>query len=166
MKKPTVYLDTTIFSVYHHRSSDVVTMSNRLKTREWWTAEREHFDHFVSRVVLQELRDGHYPWQRASLRMASPFPRLRVTNQADELAAILIAKFVVPPEKPADALQMEIAVAHSIDYLLTWNYSHLANPVAQHKLEQVLSSLKFRAPLMVSPDTIPQVRFGREPRRS
>src|SRR5688572_29368984 len=149
MKKPTVYLDTTIFSIYHHRSSDKITMGNRLQTREWWTSERQHFDLFISRVVLKELKNGHFPWQRASIRMANPIPRLRVTDYANELAATLIENSVVPAEKSADALQMAIAVDHSIDYLLTWNYSHLANPVAQHKLEEVMSSFELRVPLMV-----------------
>lgn len=165
MKKPTVYLDTTIFSVFHHRSSDVITQSNRLKTRDWWAGERHHFDLFISRVVLQELRNGNYSWQQASVRMADSLPRLSTSNEARHLARSLIEWSVVPENKPGDALQMAITVVHEIDYLLTWNYAHLANPSAQYKLEMVLARLKLRPSIMVSPDTIPQVRFGDDPYR-
>ena len=44
---------------------------------------------------------------------------------------------------------------------LTWNYSHLANPVVQQRLDQLCLSKRLRAPLLVSPESIPQTRFGK-----
>ena len=32
--------------------------------------------------------------------------------------------------------QLAISAAHEVDYLLTWNYAHLANPVAQQHLHE------------------------------
>jgi hypothetical protein len=64
-----------------------------------------------------------------------------------------------------DALQMAVSTAHEVDYLLTWNYAHLANPIAQARLEAICGSLDLRAPLLVSPETIPQARFGQDIRR-
>lgn len=60
---------------------------------------------------------------------------------------------------------MHLSAAHGIDYLLTWNYAHLANPIAQGSLERICRSLRLRAPLLVSPESIPQVRFGQTIRR-
>lgn len=165
MKKPSIYLDTTIFSVFHHRSGDVITLGNRLKTREWWTFERKHFDLFASPVVMKELSDGTYRWQAASMRMAKRLKWLPVTRRAEEIAEVLMMAGAVPASKPGDALQMAISAWHAMDYLLTWNYSHLANPTAQRKMMEVVDQFDCRPPLMVSPDTIPQVRFGCDPRR-
>jgi hypothetical protein len=165
MKKPSVYLDTTIFSMYYNRSNDVITHSNRLKTREWWSVEREHFEVFASSVVMRELSDGVYPWQVDSIRMALRLKWLAVPRRAQKLAEELTSAGAIPKSKPGDALQMAIATYHSMDYLLTWNYSHLANPTAQRKMEEVVKSFGLQPPLMVSPETIPQVRFGYDPRR-
>ena len=165
MVKPTIYLDTTIFSAYCYNPKSAIAVVLRSKTRQWWDEERNHFDLYASSIVLQELTDGVYPWQDASVRMAKRLPWLFVNREAEELAATLTISGVIPESKPGDAMQMAIAALYSIDYLLTWNYSHLANPTAQHKMEEVLAKLGYRPPLMVSPDTIPQVRFGGEPKR-
>jgi hypothetical protein len=44
-------------------------------------------------------------------------------------------------------------------------YAHLVNPVAQEHLEAVCSRLGLRAPWLVSPESIPQVRLGQVARR-
>ena len=165
MVKPTIYLDTTIFSAYCYHPKSPIAVVLRSKTRQWWDEERNHFDLYASSIVLQELTNGVYPWQDASVRMANRLRQLSITREIQELHLSLIDTGVVPPSKPGDAMQIAIATCHSIDYLLTWNYSHLANPTAQHKMEEVVKHLGYRPPLMVSPDTIPQVRFGHDLKR-
>jgi hypothetical protein len=41
----------------------------------------------------------------------------------------------------------------------------VANPVTQAKAEQLLDRRGLRAPLLVSPESIPQVRLGQQIRR-
>ncbi len=36
MKKPTVYLDTSIISAFWYEGPDVAMLARRLHTREWW----------------------------------------------------------------------------------------------------------------------------------
>ena len=68
-------------------------------------------------------------------------------------------------EKPGDAVQMAIRGVHGVDYLLSWNYAHLVNPIAQAQLERVCRQLSIRAPLLVSPESIPKVALGQDLRR-
>ena len=57
MKKPTVYLDTTIISAYWFEGADVASLARRLKTREWWDIERLHFSLWSSGLpAILELR--------------------------------------------------------------------------------------------------------------
>mgnify|MGYP006910768656 CR=1 FL=1 len=60
---------------------------------------------------------------------------------------------------------MAIAAAHRMDYLLTWNYAHLANPIAQAHLDAACRQARWRAPLLVSPETIPRVTLSQTIRR-
>ena len=92
--------------------------------------------------------------------MAARFRRLAITASARQLANDLVSSGVVPATKEADALQMALSAAHEMDYLLTWNYAHLANPVAQEHLEAICQRFGLRGPLVVSPETIPQHRLG------
>ena len=77
----------------------------------------------------------------------------------------LLNRKIVPPNKPADAAHLAISAAHDIDFLLTWNYTHMANPVVQAQLDTLCAAAGLVAPLMVSPESIPQVRFGQSIRR-
>ncbi len=165
MDKPTVYLDTNIISAYWFEGNDVAAAARRLHTRQWWSLERRHFSLYVSVTTLNELRAGPFPRQSDCLKMARALPRLAMTRNARRVLDELLKTRLIPDTKPGDALQMAVSAAHEVDYLLTWNYAHLANPVAQKRLEDVCRSLHLRAPLLVSPETIPQVRFGQTIRR-
>jgi len=72
---------------------------------------------------------------------------------------------VVPAEKPGDAVQMAVCAVHRIDYLLSWIYAHLVNPLAQRQLEAVCEKHGLRAPLLVSPESIPRTSSGQTVRR-
>jgi hypothetical protein len=116
-------------------------------------------------TTVNELQAGKFYKQADCVKMALSLPRLQMTRWADELLEEIIESRLVPDTKPGDALQMAVSAAHEVDYLLTWNYAHLANPVSQERLEAVCGRFDLRVPLLVSPETIPQARFGQDIRR-
>lgn len=164
-EKPSVYLDTSIVSAYWYSGADVTGVARRLKTREWWEQDRADFSLWASATTENELGAGRYAYQNECLRMVRRLPFLAITREVRELAAELANRWIVPPEEPEDALQISVCAVHQIDYLLTWNYAHLANAVVQEKLRTLCEHLKLRAPLMVSPESIPRSRFGQTVRR-
>ncbi len=164
-KKPTVYLDTTILSSYWYEGADVLAIGRRITTREWWDTERSRFSLWASSVTEDELEAGVYPRQAEALAMGRRLKFLPMIVESRQFAERLIKRHVVPQSKPGDALQMAIAVVHRMDYLLTWNYAHLANPVAQSQLEAICREADHRAPLLVSPETIPRDTLGQTIRR-
>ena len=99
------------------------------------------------------------------LKFVRKLPFLSITKKTLELAAKLVELHAVPPEKPGDAAQMAVCAAHGIDYLLSWNYAHLVNPIAQKQLESICANLSMRPPLLVSPESIPKVTLGQSIRR-
>src|SRR5438445_13005078 len=149
MTKPTVYLDTNIISAYWFTGLDVDGLARRAKTREWWRYEREHFSVSVSAASEDELAAGKFRRQADCLRFVRRLPYLAITGKARHFAATLVERRVVPAEKPGDALQMAVSAVHGIDYLLSWNYAHLVNPVAKLRLERVRSEYTIRAPCLV-----------------
>ena len=162
MKKPTVYLDTNVISAYWYEGEDQTVRTRRVITRDWWSEEGRLFSLWVSATTSNELEAGRFRRQADCVRMAGRFRRLAITASARQLAKDLVSSGVVPATKEADALQMAVSAAHEMDYLLTWNYAHLANPVAQEHLDAVCRRFELRAPLVVSPETIPQHRLGQQ----
>lgn len=165
MKKPTAYLDTTIISAYWYDGADVLALARRLRTRDWWEMERLSFSIWISNVTEAELRDGVFPRQKECVKMARRLHYLPITRAAEDMQEQILAEGVIPANKPRDALQMAVCVAHEIDYLLSWNYAHLANPNVQTRLVTICKKFRLRAPLLVSPETIPKARFSQEIRR-
>ena len=165
MHTPTVYLDTNIFSAYWYEGSEVAGVARRFHTREWWDLEREHVSLQVSVTTINELEAGVFPRQTDCLKMARALPLLAMTRSAKRVLDALLKSRLIPETKPGDALQMAVSTAHEVDYLLTWNYAHLANPISQERLEAICHAFDLRAPLLVSPESIPQVRFGQTVRR-
>jgi hypothetical protein len=88
-----------------------------------------------------------------------------MTKPVRELASQFLAAGVIPESKPRDATHLALAAIHQMDYLLTWTYAHLANPVTQVKTERLVERQGWRTPLLVSPESIPQVRLGHTIRR-
>ncbi len=140
-------------------------IARRLATREWWDAERKNFSLWASAFVEVELSAGVYRRQDECLKMIRRLRYLLPTAAMKELRENIIDRGLVPPTKTMDAAHLAISTSHSIDYLLTWNYSHMANSNAQERLESLCEELDLTSPLMVSPESIPQKRFGVSLRR-
>jgi hypothetical protein len=166
MKKPTLYFDTSVISAYWYEGSNVAMLARRLNTREWWEFEKPHFECFASTVGETELRAGVFRKQADCLKSVRRLRFLPVTSDVRELIVEIVRLGIVPESKESDAAHLGIAAGHGVDYLLTWNYAHMANPIVQERFSALCAASSLRAPLMVSPESIPQVRFGKTIRRS
>jgi len=165
MKKPSVYLDTSVISAFWYDGTDIAMMARRLHTREWWDIERRHYTVWTSAFCEAELKAGTFIRQRDCLKMVRRLRYLPVITAARDLIEAILRYKVVPANKAVDAAHLAIAAIHGMDYLLTWNYAHMANPAVQAQFEKQCRAKDLVAPLMVSPESIPQVRFGQAIRR-
>ena len=165
MSKPSVYLDTSIISAYWYEGADVILLTRRLHTREWWVHERQHSALWASAFVEAELRAGVFAGQDDCIRMVRRLRYLSITGAVTTVKNRLLECGLVPINKPGDAGHLAISAVHGVDYLLTWNYAHMANPSSQQRFEALCDEMGLVAPLMVSPESIPQIRFGQTLRR-
>ena len=55
------------------------------------------------------------------------------------LKTALIKENLLPPAVVSDATHASVASFHRVDYLLTWNCRHLANPHLQKKLRAFMA---------------------------
>jgi predicted nucleic acid-binding protein len=125
-----VYLDTNIISSYWYSGANPAELARRAETRAWWRDEREHFSVQVSAATEDELAAGKFRRQAECLRFVRRRSYLPITGTTRRFAAVLVQQGVVAREKPGDALQMAACAVHGVDYLLSWNYAHLVNPIA------------------------------------
>jgi hypothetical protein len=150
--KPRVYLETTIASyLTAWPSRDLIMAANQEITHEWWTNRKGAFEIFVSQTVIKESSAGDQNAAQRRLEFLKPFPRLDITDEVELLAEKLIADVPLPPKAQADALHIAVAAVNKMDYLLTWNCTHIANATLRSQIERVCRSQGYEPPVVCTP---------------
>ncbi len=147
--KPTVYIETTIPSYYCDDRSEL--MRDILRTREWWDGERQGYECLTSLVVLEELASGEYPRKQDCLGLIQSLPLLELTTEVIEIAQAYQAQRLMPKHPAADAVHLALASWYRMDYLLTWNCSHIANANKSRHLESLNLKMRLGLPMLVTP---------------
>jgi predicted nucleic acid-binding protein len=162
---PTVYLDTNIISALFYDRGESAAVARRLATWQWWEQERRYFLVCTSAFAEGELAEGVYRGQEAALAFVRRINYLPATAAVRKCTDSYLTAGVVPASKPGDAAHLAFACVHRMDYLLSWNHSHLSNDQTQARLNEVNERLGWRSPLLRSPFTIPKVTLGQDVRR-
>jgi hypothetical protein len=152
--KSKVYLETTVVSyLTAEPTRDVVQAAHQQLTREWWD-RRGRFDLFVSQTVITEAGGGNA--EAASRRLAAleGIPSLAVTVEAADLAARFVRAQAMPEKAAIDALHVAIAVVNGMDYVLTWNCTHIANAAIRDKIERACREAGFEPPIICTPEEL------------
>ena len=61
----------------------------------------------------------------------------------------------VPAEYPDDALHIALATVHGMNFLVTWNFTHINNAALRVKIENVCESNGYDCPVICSPEELP-----------
>ena len=155
---PSVYVETSVVSYLTARTArDVVVAAYQEITREWWRTAQDKFVLFVSELVVAEAGIGDPDAARARLDIIERIPRLRATAAATELVQNLLDFGVVPREAGDDAAHIAIAVENGIDYLVTWNFRHIANVAMRSRIEDVCRRSGYAPPVICTPNELLEI---------
>ena len=125
---PTVYVETSVVSYLTARPSrDVVVAAYQEVTRDWCRSAPARFALYASALVMAEARTGDPEAARARLEILRTLPLLDATGPAVELTGELLDRGAVPRNAAEDAAHIAVAAANGVDYLVTWNFRHIAN---------------------------------------
>lgn len=153
--KKSIYLETSIISYLTGRASrDLITVARQQLTQEWWNAKRSEFKLFISQPVLNEAADGDPEAASKRLSILRKLPLLSVTNEAGRFAGFLVKETPFPEKARIDALHIAVASIHNIDYILTWNFKHIANAAIRSKLEVLAHNQNMELPVICTPEEL------------
>jgi hypothetical protein len=113
------------------------------------------FDLCISPEVVRELSSSDFPAvvRDPALLMLDGIDALDFTVEVAELAELFVAERVMPaPAVAGDALHVAFCVVHGIEYLLTWNQRHFANPNKRTHLAVICARMNLPVPQIVTPD--------------
>jgi len=149
--KPKLYLETSVVSYLTARPShDLIRAAHQQVTRDWWDT-RSSFDLYVSQLVLDEAGAGDI--EAASLRLAAlrGVALLELTPETGSLAGEILRRGGMPAKAYLDAAHVALAAVNGLDYLLTWNCTHIANASMRGKIENICRAAGFDPPVICTP---------------
>lgn len=152
--KRRVSIETTIPSyLTAWPSRDLVRAAHQQITQEWW-ATRGNYELYSSRLVVLECQAGDPKAAVERLAALNGIPLLEQTAEVAVLAEALLRDVPLPKKAAADAVHIATAAVNGIDYLLTWNCTHIANVTLRPQIETVCRAAGFEPPLICTPEEL------------
>lgn len=150
--KRTVYLETSYISYLTGRTSgDLLVAAHQKASQDWWALRSSAFELHVSDFVWLEAQEGHPEAAQRRINALNNIPSLEPLPTVDLLAQALLDFGAVPAKAKFDALHIAIATVHGMDYLLTWNFKHIANAEKWASIEAACLQQGFKMPRICSP---------------
>ena len=97
--------------------------------------------------ALQVIRQRH----KKRLVFLEGIPVLAINTATRNLAAELMLHVGLPTKAAVDAVHIATAALNQVDYLLTWNCRHIANPAFRHRIDGVLDDAGLLSPVICTP---------------
>lgn len=146
--KSSLYLETSVIGAYLDNGEPF----RRDLTIRWWEHEMSEYRAVVSPLVTRELERVQEPHRTGYLKLIRNLEHVDLTEEAAILAEGYIARGIFHRKYIADALHVAIASFHKIDYLVTWNFGHLANVRRQARIRLFNTAAGFFVPMIVTPE--------------
>ncbi|MDR1963701.1 MAG: type II toxin-antitoxin system VapC family toxin [Planctomycetaceae bacterium] len=152
LTKPSVYMETSVISRLTSWISKLPTVADEQQTSlVWWENYRNRFDLFISDLVMDEISRGDLAASSSRIQFVQNIRLLTITDKMRNIAKELLTQTALPSKEEQDAIHIACAAVNQIDYLLTWNCKHIANPVQLPKIRKVLQILGLTVPKLMTP---------------
>ena len=146
--KQSLYLETSVVGAYLDNGEPF----RRDLTIRWWEHEMSEYRAVISTLVTRELERVPEPHRTGYLKLAGALERVELTDEATILAEGYVARGIFHRKYLGDALHVAVASFHKIDYLVTWNFGHLANVRRQARIRLFNTAAGFFVPQIVTPE--------------
>jgi hypothetical protein len=139
MKKPVLYLETSIFGFYFdeeprnaYRKEAVVTLFNQIIF--------DKFKALVSPLTIRELSKAPSPYKEEFLNLIKEMKAEETKideSEVETLAQKYVDEKVIPAEVQDDARHVAFATVSNVDVLVSLNLAHIANEWVIRKINSI-----------------------------
>ena len=136
---------------------DIVIAGRQQATRDWWETAPTRFELVVSQLVREEAALGDPEAARVRLAALAPLTALAAPVEALELSRRLVDSAAVPKRAARDATHVAIAAVHGVEFLVTWNFRHIANAVSRPRIESICRRSGVEPPVLCTPEELVDV---------
>ena len=152
--KRKVYIETSVISYLTARpSKTIIGAAHQQITTAWWE-KRNNYELFISESVLMECSAGDPVAANKRLEIVKNIPLLLINEDTLKIAQVFLDRKIIPEKAAEDGLHIAIATIHRVDYLLTWNCKHIANPEIQRNIARYLDEIGLYLPFICTPEEL------------
>ena len=151
---PTVYLDASFVSACVTNRTDAKSVARRETSREWWETQRSVHELFLSQEGIEELSNPSFPQRDEAISLISGLPLLDINAEVRGVAEVLVGEYLMPAPAVGDAIHVAVCAVYGVQYLLSWNVRHLANPNKTKHLQAICRRLGLVPPQIITPDIL------------
>ena len=146
--KLSIYLETSVVGSYLDNGDPF----RRDLTIRWFEHELSEYKAFTSILVQRELERIDEPHRTGYLKIIKNLDRLELSEEVAILAEGYVSRGIFHRKFIADAVHVALASFHKVDYLVTWNFGHLANVRKQARVRLFNAAAGFFSPAIVTPE--------------
>jgi len=152
--KRSIYIETTVPSIITSRPSrDIRNLYRQEISKEFWEYERQKYNLYISQYVVEECKRGDEDAAKRRLELIKDIPSLPTSEDVENLAEKYYKCLGISKKAKTDCFHLAISVIGKMDYLMSWNMTHLGeryfNEVAEYNYKNSLW-----LPRMHTPDAI------------
>ena len=108
-------------------------------------------------MVLEEIAHGDPDAAQRRQQSIAAFPVLEVVPEVHALAAAYFAAIPLPDKAQADAYHLALAAWHGLNYLVSWNCTHIVSGRVRMIIEEVNAEFGIRTPIICTPEELMEI---------
>ena len=123
MRKPKVYLETTLFNFYidegREAHADTVKLFKEIAAGK--------YEAYTSGTVIEELAKASSEKYENMFSLIGEYSImvLSVSEEAEKLADIYVAEGIIPHKYRTDGVHIAVATANELDMIISMNFQHI-----------------------------------------
>jgi predicted nucleic acid-binding protein len=157
MEARTIYLETSVIGYATARDVRDTLINSRLElTRRWLAQARSAtgWQLYVSDVVVREISAGDPTAAGERRQQIEELEILEITDAVGALSEQLLLTNAVPEKAKEDALHIALTAVHGIEFLVTWNCTHIANATMRRAIEKVCKDAGYEPSIICTPEEL------------
>lgn len=138
-------------------SRDLIIAAHQQITHEWWEKTLPKCEAFVSPIVIDEISRGDNVAVQHRLDKVVSFSILEVVSEVRKLADEYFNAVQIPEKARADAYHLALAAWHGLDFLVSWNCTHIVSGRVKMIIEEINAEYGIRTPVICTPEELMEV---------
>jgi predicted nucleic acid-binding protein len=150
-----LYLDTSVISYLASKPTvNPVIKARQIITRKWWKTLVDLSTIYISIYSIEEREKGDRLAAENRKMIVKDIPILDTSDYIERFASIIFNDLKIPDKSKVDAFHLATAAIFKMDFVVSWNFKHMANSFVRKSYQSICLREGVFAPDIVTPEEL------------